>query len=203
MGSDPTFLREPPADDGARRAYDADRTDDGYVWNFTRLWSWRPDFSSAFQETRGGLISASTLSERECAVLVTTTAAAREDAYCSLAWGTRLAGLTDPETAAEVIGSGRAERLTERENALAEWARQIVSDPNATTPADVEHLRKAGIGDREIFEATAIIALRVAFCTVNDALGAGPDKQLADAAPEAVRAAVAFGRPAGTTPSTP
>jgi hypothetical protein len=35
---------------------------------------------------------------------------------------------------------------------------------------------------------------------VNDALGAGPDEELAAAAPESVRAAVGFGRPAGAAP---
>ena len=52
-----------------------------------------------------------------------------------------------------------------------------------------------GVDDREIFEATAFVAFRLAFSTVNDALGAAPDKQLADDAPHAVRDAVSFGRP--------
>ena len=35
------------------------------------------------------------------------------------------------------------------------------------------------LNDREIFETTAFIAFRLAFSTVNDALGALPDPQLA------------------------
>ena len=50
-------------------------------------------------------------------------------------------------------------------------------------------LRELGLGDREIFEATAFVAFRLAFSTINDALGAAPDKQLADTAPTQVRAA--------------
>ena len=46
-------------------------------------------------------------------------------------------------------------------------------------------------------EATAFVAFRLAFSTVNDALGAAPDKRLADDAPHAVRDAVSFGRPPG------
>ena len=42
----------------------------------------------------------------------------------------------------------------------------------------------------EIFEATAFVAFRLAFSTVNDALGAQPDWQLVAAAPQRVRAAV-------------
>jgi alkylhydroperoxidase family enzyme len=69
-----------------------------------------------------------------------------------------------------------------------------VRDPNVTTAAGVEQLRTAGLSDREIFEATAFVALRLAFSTVNDALGAAPDSELAAQVPERVRAAVTFGR---------
>jgi alkylhydroperoxidase family enzyme len=51
-----------------------------------------------------------------------------------------------------------------------------VRDPNATTKADIERLRELGLGDREIFEATVLVAFRLAFSTINDALGAAPDK---------------------------
>ena len=64
-----------------------------------------------------------------------------------------------------------------------------------TTKLDA--LGAAGFGDREIFEMTAFAAFRAAFSTVNDALGAGPDVQLAEALPPEVRDAIAFGRPLG------
>jgi hypothetical protein len=56
--------------------------------------------------------------------------------------------------------------------------------------------------DQEIFEATAFVAFRLAFSAINDALGAAPDKQLADAAPVEVRAAVDYGRAPALKPST-
>jgi hypothetical protein len=62
-------------------------------------------------------------------------------------------------------------------------------------------LRELGLGDREIFEATAFVVLRLAFSTVTDALGAAPDMQLADAAPAPVRGAVSYGRKASAAPS--
>jgi alkylhydroperoxidase family enzyme len=134
--------------------------------------------------------------------LVTSTAATLSDSYCSFAWGPRLAELTDDETAAQILSGEPAPALSDREAALAAWARQIVRDPNATTSEDVGRLREVGLGDREIFEATAVIAFRLAFSTVNDALGASPDKQLAEEAPELIRAAVSYGRPPSPTPSS-
>jgi uncharacterized peroxidase-related enzyme len=198
----PTFLAEPPATGDAARLYDAQRDSDGYVWNLTRLWCWRTDTFDAFVKLRAELMDGSSLTDRDWAVLVTATASALGDSYCSLAWGPKLAKLSDADTAADVIrGVARPDGLGEREAALAAWARRLVHDPNGTTAADVDALRAVGLDDREIFEATAFVGLRLAFSTINAALGAGPDQQLAAAAPESVRAAVGYGRPAGAEPS--
>ena len=193
MSERPTFLDEPPVSADSERFYADDIDSDGYVGNSTRLWCWRPDVYEGLFKLRGAVTADSTLTERELAVLVTATASALRDSYCALAWGSRLATLADDETAAGVIASDDR-GLDERGRALAAWARQVVQDPNGTTPDDVERLRAAGLSDREIFEATALIGLRLAFSSVNDALGANPDAQLADVAPAAVRAAIDFGR---------
>ena len=195
------FLGEPPASDAADAAFDEDRSSDGYVNNLTRLWCWRPDIYNAFSALQGGLTKASALTKRDRAVLVTATAAERHDSYCSLAWGRRLANLSDDATAAQVIAGAPAPALSDREAALAAWARQVVRNPNAAADREIARLREAGLGDREIFEATAFIAFRLAFSTINDALGAAPDKQLADAAPPLVRTAVSYGRSPSSSPS--
>ena len=49
----------------------------------------------------------------------------------------------------------------------------------------------------EIFAITTFVALRLAFSTINDALGAGPDSQLGASTPAPVLSAVSFGRPLG------
>jgi uncharacterized peroxidase-related enzyme len=188
------FLGEPPASEATEAAYAADRDSDGYVGNLTRLWCWRPDLLTSFFVLRASVMKNSALTDREWAVLVTSTAATLSDSYCALAWGPRLAELSDDETAAQILSGKPAPALSDREAALAAWAHQVVRDPNATTSDDVVRLREVGLGDREIFEATAFIAFRLAFSTVNDALGAAPDQQLADEAPELVRAAVTYGR---------
>ena len=82
-----------------------------------------------------------------------------EDSYCSLAWGRRLASTSDGETAASVLRGDPDAALDRRERALAAWARIAATDPNATTASDVAALRDAGLGEREIFEATALVAL--------------------------------------------
>jgi uncharacterized peroxidase-related enzyme len=193
MESPASFLAEPPPTDAVRAVYDEDLAADGYVNNATRAWGWRPDLMTAFQDLRNGVVAPSRLSPREVAVMVAATAAARGDSYCSLAWGIKLANLSDPATAAQVIREDHA-NLSSREAALARWSRVVVHDPNATTQADVDDLRSAGFSDREILEATVWIAFRLAFSTINDAVGAVPDVQLIENAPESVRQAVGYGR---------
>ena len=78
---------------------------------------------------------------------------------------------------------------------MAAWARKVARDPNATKPADIQALRDCGLDDGQIFAITAFVALRLAFSTINDSLGAQPDAQLAQSLPREVREAVTYGRP--------
>ena len=195
-----SFLAEPPLTEEVTAVYEEDIASDGYVNNATRAWGWRPDLMTAFQDLRNDVVASSKLSPREVAVMVAATAAARGDSYCSLAWGTKLANLSDAATAAQVIRGDHAS-LSSREAALARWSRQVLHDPNATTQADIDRLRSVGFSDREILEATTWIAFRLAFSTINDAVGAVPDAQLVENAPGPVRQAVGYGRqprPSGT-----
>jgi alkylhydroperoxidase family enzyme len=77
---------------------------------------------------------------------------------------------------------------------MASWARRVAADPNGTTSANVDGLRDAGLDDATIFAVTAFVALRLAFSTVNDALGAVPDTELWANAPSAVADVVTWGR---------
>jgi hypothetical protein len=71
----------------------------------------------------------------------------------------------------------------------------VARDPNGARAADLDGLRRAGYDDAQILAITAFVALRLAFSTVNDALGARPDRQLRETAPAPVLEAVTFGRP--------
>ena len=188
------FLQFPADSEGASRLYQKDMESRGHVMNLSRAWAWRPDVMEAFLALRTMLTSSSSLSQRELAVMVCAAASTLGDSYCSLAWGKTLAAAAGPSTAAAVLQAAEGRDLSAREQALARWARQVVDDPNGTTAQDVDALRTAGLSEQEIFEATAFVAFRLAFSTVNDALGVGPDSQIAEAAPREVREAVTFGR---------
>jgi len=187
------FLSAPTSPE-ATAFLETERAANGYVMNLERAWAWRPDVAEGFIALRKQLMDGTTLTPREIALLVCATARTLGDSYCALAWGARLAAQADAATAASVLSGVDAAALTPRERALSRWAAQVAHDPNGTDAAGVEALRTAGFGDREIFEATVFVAFRLAFSTVNDALGAQPDPQLVAAAPPEVQAAVTYGR---------
>lgn len=189
-----SFLHEPVVSAQVRALYDEDIADGGYVSNVSRLWAHQPETVQRLFGLMSQAFSASGLSFRQRGILVTAAASSLGDSYCSLAWGGKLGKASDTATAAAVLNGSDA-GLTGQEKAMAGWARKVARDPNATTPADVQGLRDAGLDDGQIFAITAFVALRLAFSTVNDALGAQPDAQLARSLPQQVRDAVTYGRP--------
>jgi uncharacterized peroxidase-related enzyme len=190
-----SFLREPPASPDVRALYDEDLEDDGYVWNVSRLWAHQPGTLRQLFGLMSQAFAPGGLTFRQRGILVTAAASALGDSYCSLAWGRKLSQASDAATAAGVL-DGSDTGLTGQEKAMTAWARKVATDPNATTRADIQALREAGLDDGQIFAITAFVALRLAFSTVNDALGAQPDTRLAASLPPEVRAAVTYGRPA-------
>lgn len=194
------FLEQPPISPQAQALYDEDINESGYVWNVSRLWAYQPDTVEHLFELMSQAFKPSGLEFRQRGILVTAAASTLGDSYCSLAWGGKLSGTSDPNLAAAVL-DGTDTGLTDQERAMASWARKVVKDPNATTPVDVQHLRDAGLTDSQIFAITAFVALRLAFSTINDALGAHPDAQLVESLPAEVTQAVTYGR--STHPSEP
>ena len=165
-----SFLPAPGQEAAVRRLYDDDAHELGYVMNASRMWGHQP----RLQDELSALINRATeiagLGFRDRGILMTATASTLGDAYCSLAWGNKLSGVASGALAGTVLAGGD-EGLTPRETALARWARRVTRDPNATTTDDVDELRAAGFDDAEILALTLYIGLRIAFSTVNDALG--------------------------------
>lgn len=188
------FLTDPVLDEQVEQLYADDLRVQGYVAHLTRLWAHSPESLAVLSYVLRRATETAGLDVRQRSLLTAASASALGDSYCSLAFGTKLAGLGGADLAATVL-VGAEERLTGPDRALAAWARLVVTDPNAVTAADVEALRAAGYDDGQVFAITLFVALRMAFSTVNDALGAAPDAELVALAPAAVRSAVTWGRP--------
>ncbi len=193
---DSSFLAAPNTSPEVQGLYDEDIEDVGYVMNFSKVWAYNPQAKRDLFDLMGQVTDAGSLTFRQRGLLVTACASTLGDAYCSISWGSKLSAHVDPAVVGGLLRGGD-EGLDPSEQALVRWARQVVRDPNATGAHDVQQLRDVGFDDSQIFAITAYVALRLAFSTVNDALGLLPDRTLTDAAPEPVRAAVTYGRPIG------
>jgi alkylhydroperoxidase family enzyme len=196
MSSFPTpagFLADPPVDDRVHSMYASDLEGQGYVANLTRVWAHSPDTLGVLSYALELATDLSGLDPVERNLVVTAAASAIGDAYCSLAFGSKLAGSVGAEITAAIV-QGDDRRLTQRGRLLTSWARQVAGDPNGTTAEQIAALREIGFDDRQIFGLTFFVALRVAFSTVNDALGATPDPELLARTPEQLDDAVTFGR---------
>lgn len=190
------FLPEPVAEPTpeTRAMYDGDLAELGHVMNASRVWAHQATAHDALVGLLGQCEEAANLDVRRKGILVLAMASTLGDSYCSLAWGRKLAAEADPKLAAGVL-QGLDDGLTEAERAMANWARKVVRDANGTSQADVQELKSAGFTDAEVVAITVFVALRLAFSTVNDALGARPDAQFRASAPAEVLAAVDYGRP--------
>jgi uncharacterized peroxidase-related enzyme len=192
-----SFLAEPPASAQVQALYDDDLAHGGFVWNVSRLWAHQPDSLSLLFTLMSQVFAPSGLRFRQRGILVLAAASTLGDSYCSLGWGEKLGKASDAALVTAVLTGTDAE-LTDQEKAMAAWARMVAGDPNATTQADIQALRDSGLDDGQIFAITAFVALRLAFSTINDSLGAQPDAQLARLLPAEVRDAVTYGRPVAT-----
>jgi uncharacterized peroxidase-related enzyme len=183
-----SFLATPVETPETSALAEEDREDLGFVSNVTRLWMTDPALQDALFEVivssaRGASLS---ILERGVATIAATTLVG--DTYCPLAWGHKLAQAASPALAASVL-AGSDHGLDDRARGVAALARKVASSPDSTTSDDVECLRAVGLDDAEILRLTLFIGLRVAFSTVNTALGARPEQEYVDLLDEVVREA--------------
>ena len=188
-----TFLEEPAPSAGQERLYAADVAEHGYVWDLTRVWAHQPEVKEQLMALFAATAEAAGLTPRERAVIVIAQAAAIGDSYCAVAWGKRLAAWAGLQTAI-AARTADEEPFSERERALADWARIVARSPGNSSPQDIQRLRDAGFKEPQIVALTAFAGLRTAFSSINGALGARPDLALAGPLDPTVRAAIAWGR---------
>ena len=180
-----TFIAAPETSPRIQALYDEDLADYGYVMNLNRAWAHQPDaHDAALRADRGGRPSRRTC---RCASAASSSPPARRR------WATptarspgagKLSGEADPALAA--ARAGRDRRRAHRRRAgdgglgAAGGGRPERHDRRGRGHPCV----RPGFSDAKIFAITTFVALRLAFSTVNDALGAVPDDELRASDPD-------------------
>ncbi|HZE05460.1 MAG TPA: carboxymuconolactone decarboxylase family protein [Solirubrobacteraceae bacterium] len=173
--------------------YGAEEEAFGFLPNFVRAFSHRPEVYSAWKQLNGAVKGGMDLRRYELATL----AAARElrSSYCALAHGSVLIdkGFLEPDALLAVVSGHRSAALDEVDCAVIDLAAKVADDATAVEQADVDRLRALGLSDRDILNVVLAAAVRCFFSKVLDAVGAGPDQEYARLDP-ALRDALAVGR---------
>lgn len=181
-----TFIETVPEDDatGATAGiYAADRELSGFVPNFTRAFSLRPEAYSAWKQLNGAIKSGMDLRRYELATIAAATRL--RSSYCTLAHGSVLIdrGLLAPDVVRAAVLDHRSAGLDEAEVAVMDLAAKVADDATAVEQADVDRLRSLGLSDQDILDVVLAAAARCFFSKVLDALCAEPDDKYAELDP--------------------
>ena len=156
------YVRAAAASPDVEALYANDVAEIGHVMNLSRVWSHHPAVLEELFALLTRCVRAAGLTLRQRGVLVSACASTLGDAYCSLAWGARLAREAGPEIAAAVL-RGDDDGLDATEAALARWARAAPrairtprrpttwtssAGPGSTTRRSSRSPRSSGCGSR-------------------------------------------------------
>ncbi len=183
----------PEAADGDVAAmYETDRAGWGFLPNFTRAYSHRPNVYAAWRGLNGSIKA--NMDERRYEIATLAAARRLRSSYCSLAHGRVLARLI-PASVVEDIALGRpSDELDAVDMAVIDLADKVAADATTVTQGDIERLRGLGLSDAEILDVVLAAAARCYFSKVLDAVGCDPDSAFNELEP-GLRDALTVGRP--------
>lgn len=176
-----------------KEQYDAAESATGYIPNYLKVFSHRPEVYQAWQTLLASIRTNMTLRRYE---LVTLAAARRlQGTYCMLAHGNVLLkkGEVDEAQLTEIATNYQQAGLTEEEVAIMAFAEKVIAASGSITQADVDSLRSFGLTDAEVLDITLAATARSFFSKTIDALNAEPDGVYAGLQTD-VRLALTVGR---------
>lgn len=166
--------------------YERQRRHFGYVPNYARVFSHRPEVLERWAALLSGIRRRIDPQRFE---LVTLAAAhALGNRYCTLAHAAALAEVAGIDEVLAVLLDPGSGALSDTDAAIVDYACKVAREAGAVTAADVEALRAHGLTDAEIFDIAVTVAARAFFTRLLDGLGVEPDVQLQSEDPRLVHA---------------
>ena len=161
------------AEDAVREMYERQQGAWGYVPNYAKSFSHRPEVMA-----RWGQLLAELRRPMDARTFeMITFAAAHElrSTSCSLAHGNKLTEFFSNEDICAIAEDRPVDSVTEAEREMMSFGRKVARDASAIELADVERLKKHGFSDADVFDIAATVAGRAFFTKVLDAVGSLPD----------------------------
>lgn len=166
------FIETIPANQatGAVRVmYDRQQASYGYVPNYSKVFSHRPEVLARWGRL---LAEINRPMDHRLYELATFAAATQlKSSACSMAHGRKLAEIIGEDCVRDLATEDIPAELTAAETAVIHYARKVARDATSIEPADLQALKAAGYSDAEIFDITTTVAGRAFLTKIVDALG--------------------------------
>lgn len=154
--------------------YQKDIESKGYVPNYAKVFSHRPDVMKAWAGLLGSIRQK--LDTRQYELVTLAAARALKSSYCMLAHGSILLDdYYDTKQLSEIAKDYNNAKLSDAEVTMMAFAEKIVRDASSVTQQDIDRLKAHGFTDADIFDIAASASARCFFSKLLDALGAQPD----------------------------
>jgi uncharacterized peroxidase-related enzyme len=185
------FIKTVPeneAEGTVQEMYQDARARGGYIPNYTRLFSNRPEVYAAWKALLGSIRKKMRLRRYE----LVTLAASRKlgCTYCMLAHGSSLLENTDidEDQLIAIAKDYHNAGLEPVEVAMMAFAEKVIESAHTTKQADIDHLRSFGLTDEEVMDITLAVTARSFFSKTLDALNAEPDATYTKLSPALIEA---------------
>ena len=190
------FIDTTPPNDArgeVREMYQRQQDKYGYVPNYAKAFSHRPELMARWAALQSGIRAHVDARRFELATFVASHAL--ESSGCALAHGKLLMQYLSADDV-RAIAEDDLERtsLSPTDAAIVRFARKVALDAPGVTAGDVAALARLGLSDAEIFDLAAVVAARAFFTTLLDAIGVEADNRFQDM-DESMRRALTVGRP--------
>jgi uncharacterized peroxidase-related enzyme len=171
-----SFIETVAVEDAAgevRKMYERQQGDWGYVPNYAKSFSHRPEVMA-----RWGRVLAEIrrpLDDRTFELVTVAAALELRHSPCSLAHGNQLTPFFSNDEIRAIADQQPVEAVTPAEEEMMRFSRKVARDASTITIDDVQRLKDHGLSDADIFDVAATSAARAFFTKVLDAVGSLPD----------------------------
>ncbi len=167
-------IRPREASGAAREMYERQENHWGYVPNYSKVFSHRPEVMARWGRMLAEIRRP--VDDRRFELVTFAAAIEHKHSACSLAHGKQLAEMIGNDAVIAIADGKEEDVLPVDEVAIVRFARTISRDARKVTSGQVEALRVIhGLSDEDIFDIAAIAAGRSFFTKILDALGSEPD----------------------------
>lgn len=132
----------------------------GFIPNVLKAYSFNPAKFQAFTDMYNDLmLGPSGLSKLEREMLAVAASSINHCYYCLTAHGAAVRQLSqDPKLGEEIVMNFRAADLSDRQQAMLEFATLMTQSPEVIEEHDRQELRDAGFSDRDIWDIAAVVS---------------------------------------------